>query len=89
MSEGAAFGFLFLVRLVLVAISVGVPVLLVGALVWWTTSRRGAAAGRVRRARLAGRGAGAVVGVVAGIAVWCALSRWRRVPLGPDTAAPA
>jgi hypothetical protein len=26
---------------------------------------------------------------VAGIAVWCALSRWRRVPLGPDTAAPA
>jgi cytochrome bd-type quinol oxidase subunit 1 len=87
MSEGAAFGFLFLVRLVLVAISVGVPVLLVGALVRWTTSRRGAAAGRVRRARLAGLGA--VVGVVAGIAVWCALCRWRRVPLGPDTAAPA
>ena len=35
MSAGATFGALFWVRLVLVAIWIGVPVLLVGALVWW------------------------------------------------------
>jgi hypothetical protein len=67
MNTGATFGVLFWVRLVLVGIWVGVPVLLVGALVWWTT-RRGAA-GRVRRARLIGLGLGALVGVVA---VWLA-----------------
>jgi hypothetical protein len=66
-NTGATFGVLFWVRLVLVGIWVGVPVLLVGALVWWTT-RRGAA-GRVRRARLIGLGLGALVGVVA---VWLA-----------------
>jgi len=60
---------LFWVRLVLVGIWVGVPVLLVGALVWWTTRRRAAAGRRVRRARLAGLGMGALVGVVA---VWLA-----------------
>jgi hypothetical protein len=66
-NTGATFGVLFWVRLVLVGIWVGVPVLLVGVLVWWT-ARRGAA-GRVRRARLVGLGAGALVGVVA---VWLA-----------------
>jgi hypothetical protein len=66
-NTGATFGVLFWVRLVLVGIWVGVPVLLVGALVWSTT-RRGAA-GRVRRARLIGLGLGALVGVVA---VWLA-----------------
>ena len=66
-NTGATFGVLFWVRLVLVGIWVGVPVLLVGVLVWWTT-RRGAA-GRVRRARLIGLGLGALVGVVA---VWLA-----------------
>lgn len=61
------------VRLGLVVVWVGVPVLLVGVLVWWTTSRRGAAAdSRVRQARaarLTGLGVGALVGV---LAVWVA-----------------
>lgn len=75
MSVGTAgmFGIVFWLRLGLVAVWVGLPVLLVGALVWWTTRRRDAAtAGRMRRARagrLAGLGIGALVGVVA---VWIA-----------------
>jgi hypothetical protein len=66
---GGPFWVLFWVRLVLVGIWVGVPVLLVGALVWLTTRRRAAAGRRVRQARLVGLGMGALVGVVA---VWLA-----------------
>jgi hypothetical protein len=75
MNEGSAGAFWVLgwLRLGLVAVWVGLPVLLVGALVWWTTRGRGdAAPGRVRQvraARLAGLGVGALVGV---LAVWTA-----------------
>lgn len=66
----ATFGVLLWLRLGLIAVWVGLPVLLVGVLVWRTTRRRAAADGRVwqaRTARLTGLGGGALVGVVA---VW-------------------
>ncbi|HEX3789290.1 MAG TPA: hypothetical protein VHW44_15610 [Pseudonocardiaceae bacterium] len=63
----ALFGVVFWLRLWLVAIWVGVPVLFVGVLLWWTT-RRGRG-GPARAARLVGLGLGALVGVVA---VWVA-----------------
>jgi hypothetical protein len=60
MSEGAAFGFVFWVRLGLVAIWVGLPTLLAVVLVWRKKARSG---------QLAGIGIGALVGV---LAVWLA-----------------
>lgn len=61
-------GIVLLVRLVIAAIWVGIPVLLVGALVWWTTSRKNVSAdSRARQARstrLKGLGIGALAGVI-------------------------
>jgi len=62
--------FLFWVQALLVLLYIGVPVLLVGATVWWSTrrARLDAPAGLVRRARaarLAGLAAGLILGVVA------------------------
>jgi len=62
--------FFFWVQALLVLLYIGVPVLLVGATVWWSTrrARLDAPAGLVRRARLArlaGLAAGLILGVVA------------------------
>jgi hypothetical protein len=62
--------FIFWVQALLVLLYLGVPVLLVGATVWWSTrrARLDMPAGLVRRARsarLAGLAAGLVLGVVA------------------------
>jgi len=62
--------FFFWVQALLVLLSIGVPVLLVGATVWWSMrrARRDMPAGLVRRARsarLAGLAAGLILGVVA------------------------
>lgn len=76
MNEDTTAGFwaVFWPRVDLVAGWVGIPVLLVGLTVWWATRRRrggggvsGESARRARVGRLAGLGAGALVGVVA---VW-------------------
>lgn len=65
---GGLLGVVLLIRLVLIAIWVGLPVLLVGAFVWWTTSRKGippeSRARQTRSARLTGLGIGAAVGIV-------------------------
>lgn len=62
-------GMVLVIKLILAAIWVGVPALIVGALVWWTTSRRGVPANsrarQTRSTRLIGLGIGAAVGVVA------------------------
>jgi len=63
MSEGAAFGFVFWVRLGLVAVWVGLPTVVAVALVWWKRSPK------ARGGHLAGIGIGALVGV---LAVWLA-----------------
>ncbi len=61
-------GTILLVKLIFAVIWVGVPVLLVGALVWWTTSRRGvpenSRARQTKSSRIAGLRIGALVGVV-------------------------
>jgi hypothetical protein len=75
-TPGVAFWFAFWARLGLVAAWVGVPALLVAALVWWTT--RGEVSDQTRRARsarLIGLGVGALVGA---LMVWAAVA-W----LGP------
>lgn len=69
-SAAGSFWFIFCIRAALALVYVGVPGLLVGASVWWATrrTRAGALAGHARRtrnARLAGIGAGAVMGVLA------------------------
>jgi hypothetical protein len=63
-------GFFFWVQALLVLLYIGVPVLLVGAAVWWATrrARLDMPAGLVRRARsarLAGLAAGLILGVLA------------------------
>lgn len=69
MRAAGLFGMVFWLRLGYAAILVGIPLLLGLVLVWRTTRAHGiAAAGRVRRARiarLAGLGIGSVVGVLA------------------------
>jgi hypothetical protein len=61
-------GIVLLVKLIFAVIWVGVPVLLVGALVWWTTSRRGvpenSRARQTKSSRIWGLRIGALVGVV-------------------------
>jgi hypothetical protein len=63
------FGISLLVRLPFAIVLVGVPVLLVGALVWWTTSRKSVAADskarQTRSARLKGLGLGGLGGLIA------------------------
>lgn len=65
-------GTILLVKLIFAVIWVGLPVLLVGALVWWTTSRRGvpenSRARQTKSSRIGGLRIGALVGVVAVLA---------------------
>jgi hypothetical protein len=69
-SVAGPLGFFFWVQALLVLLYIGVPVLLVGAAVWWATrrARLDMPAGLVRRARsarLAGLAAGLILGVLA------------------------
>jgi hypothetical protein len=69
-SGAGPLGFFFWVQALLVLLYIGVPVLLVGAAVWWATrrARLDMPAGLVRRARsarLAGLAAGLILGVLA------------------------
>jgi hypothetical protein len=69
-SGAGPLGFFFWVQALLVLLYIGVPVLLVGAVVWWTTrrARLDMPPGLVRRARsarLAGLAAGLILGVLA------------------------
>ncbi|HJP76726.1 MAG TPA: hypothetical protein VJ914_20825 [Pseudonocardiaceae bacterium] len=68
-----SFGILLIVRLASTLVWVGIPVLLVGALILWTTRKRrdtpDGNAKRTRRSRLAGLGLGALGGA---ITVWLA-----------------
>lgn len=69
MGTTGPFGPAFWLRLVVAAVWVGVPMVFGLVLVWWTTRKRGAAARRMRVARLTGLGVGALVGV---LLVWAA-----------------
>lgn len=69
-SGAGPLGFFFWVQALLVLLYIGVPVLLVGAAVWWATrrARLDMPAGLVRRARsarLAGLASGLILGVLA------------------------
>lgn len=68
MNYGGMLGIVLLVRLVLAVVWVGIPLLLVGALVWWTTSRKSVAsdsrARQTRSARLKGLGLGGLGGLI-------------------------
>lgn len=73
-------GIFFWVRAMLVLLYVGVPVLLVGAVVWWAghRARFDAPAGLVRRVRVARLG-GLAAGLIAGVlAFW--LGQWQLAP---------
>lgn len=67
------FAFLLLVRIISTLVWVGVPVLVVGALIWWTTRKRrdtpDGNAKQTRSSRLIGLGFGALAGAVV---IWVA-----------------
>ena len=68
MNYGGMLGIVLLVRLALAVVWVGVPLLLVGALVWWTTSRKSVSADsrarQTRSTRLKGLGLGGLGGLI-------------------------